>query len=163
PTPPHPTSATRNIAPPPMRLSFAAPRRAASPASPPSRSSPRRSVYGDRADGASPRPQPRRRVAARPPGRPPRSRRSSSRRQRGLDALLVTPPSNRFYLSGFTGTDIPPNESAGCLLIADETSYLVTGPVNVEQGRAQATGFEVVPRGKDLPATLAELLGKHGV
>jgi Xaa-Pro aminopeptidase len=84
-------------------------------------------------------------------------------RERGLDALLVTHPSNRFYLSGFTGTDIPPNESAGCLLIADETSYLVTGPVNVEQGRAQATGFEVVPRGKDLLATLAELLGKHGV
>src|SRR5436305_9434046 len=84
-------------------------------------------------------------------------------RERGLDALLVTHPSNRFYLSGFTGTDIPPNESAGCLLIPDETSYLVTGPVNVEQGRAQATGFEVVLRAMDLPATPSAPLGKHGV
>ncbi len=83
--------------------------------------------------------------------------------ERGLDALLVTHPSNRFYLSGFTFGDIPPNESAGCLLITGDRSYLVTGPTNLPAARAQAVGFEVVPRGKALPTTLADLLREGGV
>lgn len=83
-------------------------------------------------------------------------------RERGLDALLVTHPSNRFYLSGYTASDIAPNESAGCLLVTLEQSYLLTSPVNLEQAKVQATGFEVVPRGKALHETVAELLRRHG-
>jgi Xaa-Pro aminopeptidase len=84
-------------------------------------------------------------------------------RERGLDALLVTHPSNRFYLSGFTAEDTPPNESAGSLLIAGDRSYLITGKTNVGWARAQATGFEVVPREKTVAATVATLLGERGV
>ncbi len=81
----------------------------------------------------------------------------------GLDALLVMHPSNRFYLSGFTFGDIPPDESAGCLLITGDRSYLVTGPTNLPAAKAQAAGFEVVPRGEALQKTLAGLLRDHGV
>lgn len=84
-------------------------------------------------------------------------------REHNLDALLITHPSNRFYLSGFTGDDIPPNESAGCLLVTDEQSYLIVSPVNVEQAKAQAGGFKVVPRGKALQETVAGLLRDHAV
>ncbi|MBW1933863.1 MAG: aminopeptidase P family N-terminal domain-containing protein, partial [Deltaproteobacteria bacterium] len=36
---------------------------------------------------------------------------------RGLDALLITCPENRRYLSGFTAEDVGISESAGALLI----------------------------------------------
>ncbi|MGN6813392.1 MAG: M24 family metallopeptidase [Thermomicrobiales bacterium] len=78
--------------------------------------------------------------------------------QRGLDALLITHPSNRFYLSGFTASDIAPNESAGCLLITGEQSFLIVSGTNENQARAQATGYQIVRRGRRLEETLAELL-----
>lgn len=37
--------------------------------------------------------------------------------ERELDGLLVTHPTNRRYLTGFSADDIPPNESGGHLLI----------------------------------------------
>ncbi len=84
--------------------------------------------------------------------------------ERGLDALLVTHPSNRFYLSGYTLDDIPPDESAGAILITADGSYLIAGATNLELARAQAVGFEAVERHKQdgLAATVAELLGRHG-
>ena len=75
-------------------------------------------------------------------------------RDRGLDALLITHPSNRFYLSGYTATDIAPNESAGCLLVTADAAYLVTSGTNENQARAQAIGFEVVRREHKLPEAL---------
>ncbi len=84
-------------------------------------------------------------------------------RERDLDALLITHPSNRFYLSGYTATDIAPNESAGCLLLGPDSAYLITSGTNENQARAQATAFEVVRREGKLPETLKTLLERHGV
>lgn len=48
-------------------------------------------------------------------------------RAAGLDALLVSRPANRFYLSGFELHDPQPGESAGMLLItADGNDWLAT-------------------------------------
>jgi len=66
--------------------------------------------------------------------------------ERGLDAVLITHPSNRLYLTGFTGEDIAPNESSGHLLITADSAVLVTGSVNVTQAEAQAPHVRVVQR-----------------
>jgi Xaa-Pro aminopeptidase len=47
-----------------------------------------------------------------------------------LDAILVTDPSNRRYLSGFTADDHGANESAGYLLVDRSTAVLYGSPVN---------------------------------
>jgi len=80
-----------------------------------------------------------------------------------LDAILITNPFNRFYLSGYTAEDAPPNESSGCLLITRHAAYLVTSGTNENQARAQATDFEVVRRKGDLSEALKPLLGRHRV
>lgn len=84
-------------------------------------------------------------------------------RERDLDALLITHPSNRFYLSGYTATDIAPNESAGCLLLSRDNAYLITSGTNENQARAQAPAFEIVRREGKLPETLKTLVERHGV
>ncbi len=55
----------------------------------------------------------------------------------GIDALLVTQPHNRRYLSGFTG-------SAGALLIAQDKAILITDSRYWEQAKQQAPDFELV-------------------
>jgi Xaa-Pro aminopeptidase len=67
-------------------------------------------------------------------------------REKELDALLVTHPSNRFYLTGFTAEDIAPNESAGHLIVTADDALLVTGSVNVTQAAAQAPHIRVETR-----------------
>ena len=58
------------------------------------------------------------------------ARRGSLRRllhEKGLAALLVSQPANRFYLSGFELHDCQCNESSGCLIItADGRDWLCT-------------------------------------
>ncbi len=63
-----------------------------------------------------------------------------------LDAILITHPSNRFYLTGFTGEDIAPNESSGHLIITASDAVLVTGSVNVTQAEAQSPHVRVIRR-----------------
>lgn len=63
-----------------------------------------------------------------------------------LDAVLITHPSNRFYLTGFTGDDTAPNESSGHLIITGTEAILVTGSVNVTQAEAQSPHIRVVRR-----------------
>lgn len=80
-----------------------------------------------------------------------------------LDAVLITHPANRFYLSGYTAEDAPPNESAGCLLLTADAAYLVTSGTNENQARAQASGCEVVRRAGPVAQALKPLLDRHGV
>ncbi len=56
--------------------------------------------------------------------------------QNRLDALLVSQPENRRYLSGFTG-------SAGFLLISRDAAILATDFRYVEQAQAEAPSFDI--------------------
>lgn len=71
----------------------------------------------------------------------------------GLDALLISSPENRRYLSGFTG-------SAGYLLVTEKEAVLATDFRYVEQGGRQAPNFRVHRIGSGaqwFPHLLAEL------
>ena len=46
----------------------------------------------------------------------------------GLDGLLISQPESRYYLSGYTGHDLPPRDSAGYLLITASQALLLTDP-----------------------------------
>ncbi|MFQ5858398.1 MAG: aminopeptidase P family N-terminal domain-containing protein, partial [Anaerolineae bacterium] len=54
----------------------------------------------------------------------------------GLDAILITQPENRRYLSGFTG-------SAGALLISQDQAVLATDFRYYEQVEKQAPDFRL--------------------
>ncbi len=79
--------------------------------------------------------------------------------EKGLDALLVSHPQNRRYLSGFTG-------SAGYLLISGEEAVIATDFRYFEQAEEQASGFRLhaitqSPTETWLPGLLAGLGGKR--
>ena len=57
--------------------------------------------------------------------------------EKELDALLISAPENRRYLSGFTG-------SAGYLFITPERAVLVTDSRYTEQATNQALDFQVI-------------------
>ena len=57
---------------------------------------------------------------------------------RGLDALLITCPENRRYLSGFTAEDVGISESAGALLILRREAILLTDGRYEVQARDEA-------------------------
>ena len=81
----------------------------------------------------------------------------------GLDAIVITHPSNRYYLTGYTGDDIPPNESGGHVIVTADRAVLVTSTVNSEQARQQASGFEVFDRVYGLTEADATLFTEMGV
>lgn len=72
-------------------------------------------------------------------------------RSKGLDALLVSKPENRFYLSGFTG-------SSGFLVISADEAYLVTDFRYVEQAQQQVECFEVIKHETPVFKTINNLL-----
>ncbi|MEM5768769.1 MAG: Xaa-Pro peptidase family protein [Bacillota bacterium] len=72
-----------------------------------------------------------------------------------LDALLVSKPENRLYLSGFTG-------SAGLLYITGEQAILITDSRYVEQAGKQADHYEIVQQGTSFEETLKGIIVKTG-
>lgn len=76
----------------------------------------------------------------------------------GLDAFLISQPESRRYLSGFTGHDHPPMDSAGFLLITESRALLLTDGRTFEQAVQETTGYEVVCIENRLPDSLAQLL-----
>jgi Xaa-Pro aminopeptidase len=81
-----------------------------------------------------------------------------------IDALLVTQPENRRYLSGYTATDTSIAESSGVLLIARTgTPLLLTDSRYELHAAAEAAGFEIVLYPKGLLALLTKLLPRLGV
>jgi Xaa-Pro aminopeptidase len=77
-------------------------------------------------------------------------------RRRNLDAILVTQPENRRYLSGYTALDHAINESAGVLFIpAQGQPCLLTDSRFQLQAAEEAVGFQV----KLYPRGLFPLLG----
>lgn len=61
----------------------------------------------------------------------------------GVDAVLVSQPESRRYLSGYSGSDLPPRESAGYLLVTGDRQYLLTDPRTEGQAAAEAPSFEL--------------------
>lgn len=56
----------------------------------------------------------------------------------GLDGVLVTNPSNRRYLTGFTAADHAADESAGVVLITAEAARLIVSPTNLPWAESEA-------------------------
>jgi Xaa-Pro aminopeptidase len=82
-----------------------------------------------------------------------------------IDALLISQPESRYYLSGYTGHDLPPRDSAGYLLIGATQAALLTDPRTTEQAEREAVDFEVVTYGSSAqgPEAIASLLSKLGL
>lgn len=85
--------------------------------------------------------------------------------ERGLDGLLVSQPESRFYLSGYTGHDLPPRDSAGYLLVTPARALLFTDPRTAEQAGHEAPDFELVTyqTGVFAPGSIAEQARKLGI
>jgi Xaa-Pro aminopeptidase len=83
----------------------------------------------------------------------------------GIDALLVSQPESRYYLSRYTGHDLPPRDSAGYLLIAEDKALLLTDPRTAEQAQHESPDFEVItyPAGARGPQAVAETANKLGI
>jgi Xaa-Pro aminopeptidase len=84
--------------------------------------------------------------------------------RQNLDALLVSQPESRYYLSGYTGHDLPPRDSAGYLLITADKALLLTDPRTTEQAEQESPEYEVITygtgsRGPELLASTAAQLG----
>ena len=74
----------------------------------------------------------------------------------GIDALFITSPVNRRYISGFTGT-------AGAVLISEKAALFITDFRYMEQGKNQAVGFNVIEHGRSLYETVQEKLQELGI
>ncbi len=72
-----------------------------------------------------------------------------------LDAIVITQPENRRYLSGFTGSD-------GALIISAEAAYLATDFRYYEQAQRQAPDFTLAKIEDKFPPRLAELVVEMG-
>ena len=59
-----------------------------------------------------------------------------------LDALVVSHPANRFYLSGFPADDHGPDESSGVVLVDPVAATLLVSATNLPWARAMAAMTE---------------------
>ena len=79
--------------------------------------------------------------------------------EKGIDSMLVSHPDNRNYLSGFTGHDAPPLDTAGFLLISPKDICLITdGRYDIQAAGElpSALDIKVVVRSGKVPPALAE-------
>ena len=88
-------------------------------------------------------------------------------RENAVEALLVTSPANRRYLSGFTADDPFLNESSGALVVTARSQCLLTDSRYTEEARLEAPQFRVVVysygQGQGLGPTLAGLTALRAV
>ena len=78
----------------------------------------------------------------------------------GLDALLVSGPQNRRYLSGFTAREEILHESCGSLMVTPEALFLFTDFRYQEWAAAEAPNYEILLYKAGLGSALAEYLGR---
>jgi len=84
--------------------------------------------------------------------------------RKNADALLVTQPENRRYLSGYTATDLSVAESSGVLLVLRRgTPLLFTDSRYHLQAEAEAPDCEVVLLRSSLTQALLKMLPRLGV
>jgi Xaa-Pro aminopeptidase len=82
---------------------------------------------------------------------------------RGLDALLVTCPENRRYLSGFTAEDVGISESAGALLVLRKEAILLTDGRYEVQARDEAPDWRLIIYRRGLAHALKNLMHDRSV
>lgn len=88
----------------------------------------------------------------------------ASLKRRSLDAVLVSQPDNRRFLSGYTALDHGINESSGHLLIpAKGSPFLLTDSRFQLQAEQQAQGFQLSIYSKGLIENLRGLLPELGI
>jgi len=82
-----------------------------------------------------------------------------------IDGLLISQPESRYYLSGYTGHDLPPRDSAGYLLITASQAMLLTDPRTAEQASNESPDFEVITyaSGSRGPQAAAERAAQVGI
>lgn len=73
----------------------------------------------------------------------------------GIDGILVTSPSNRRYLTGFTGT-------AGTVLISGKEAKFITDFRYMDQAAEQAIGYDIIEN-RDAVQAVAEQAKKMGI
>jgi len=79
-----------------------------------------------------------------------------------LDAIVITHPANRRYLTGFEADDTPPNESGGHVVISAERAVLIVGPLETSRAHEQAVDFEIFDRVRPLAKADATVLSEIG-
>ena len=62
----------------------------------------------------------------------------------GAEAVLVSQPESRRYLSGYSGHDMPPRDPAGYLYVSASDAFLLTDGRTAEMAKMEAPDFEVV-------------------
>ncbi|NLY39637.1 MAG: aminopeptidase P family protein [Firmicutes bacterium] len=75
--------------------------------------------------------------------------------EHSLEAILISQPANRRYISGFSG-------SSGYLLVGREQAFLITDFRYLEQASQQAPDFEIRKAKENLAQSLAPLLDETG-
>jgi Xaa-Pro aminopeptidase len=77
----------------------------------------------------------------------------------------VSQPESRYYLSGYTGHDLPPRDSAGYLLVTAQEALLLTDLRTTEQAEREAPDFAVEPytTGSQAPRVVADTAGRLGL
>lgn len=79
-----------------------------------------------------------------------------------LDAFLVSNPYNRRYLSGFTGEDAPPLDTAGLLIVTADRVQLVTDArYDIQAGREVQRIDVVLRQGRMITTLVAQLGALH--
>jgi len=76
--------------------------------------------------------------------------------EKELEALIIDSDTNRFYLTGFTGT-------AGRVLFTPGHNYFITDFRYTEQAREQTDGFEILEISRDVEEKLADILKKESI
>jgi len=76
---------------------------------------------------------------------------------RKLDAILITSPENRRYLSGFSAHDMGLQESAGALLVTRQENILLTDSRYKIQAEQEADGWRIEIYRKGLAAHLGHI------
>ena len=76
--------------------------------------------------------------------------------QEKLDALLITNPINRSYMTGFTGT-------AGVVLITQSKALFITDFRYIEQANQQIQDYEIVEHKGSIQKKVGELVDSLGI
>lgn len=76
--------------------------------------------------------------------------------ENNLDAILITSPINRRYITGFTG-------SAGAVIVSENTAIFITDFRYTEQAEAQADGFKIVEHKEGIIVEIQKQLQENNV